>query len=379
MEIKNQSFDAFIVNCKGIAPKGMISALEMAKRNSQGLPHDGEFEWRGSKCAIKANGSAGGYAYILDTGPLGETVLIKKSNDREQWNIRVEFRALNLKTRGIHGSWAHMEHFLSEWGCQILAYGIGRVDYAVDLEMAESWCLEPSALVMHSRMVARTHNDLSPLESEAFQVVGARRVTSVTIGQKGNRQIQIYDKRAEQTQTGKTEWFELWNTTKEDCPPIWRVEVRLFNEHLKSWNIRTFEDLQEGLGTAMKKALLDVRYCSEIDHNNAARSTVHPMWAMVYAAYDDAFNEMCDGRQRGKIISIKRDDAVGMIEKQIAGLAATLCFLRDVFGTAVPDEAVCIATEPIRARILQEPDKWNNCQENADARYRFIDEIREAA
>lgn len=382
MEIINQSFDALRVNAQGCLPKKMLSALHSAKSKAEQSGEETHFAWASVRGLVKGNGTKGGYAFIFDTGPLGETWLFKRSGDATQWNIRVEIRAIRLRLEGYSTCRDYIIQTLKLWGCQIKNYSIGGLDYAVDIDMGQAFKLDPYKFVCHSRMKIKPYSDSSTEETAAdntFQpIMQSNRMTSVTIGSKGNRQIQVYDKRAEQMNKGSSEWFTLWGRTKDDSP-VWRVEVRLFNKHLKDWNIRTFEDLERGLGDVLLAALEDVRYCDKIDAHNASRSKIHPMWLAALSAIENAFSEMRDGRERGKVIKAKRTDFQNMMEGQVVGCAKVLCLAHDIIGTEPEqiEKTVSFLSDTFRSYMLQRSGDWARGQTKAANRMNWAVEENE--
>lgn len=81
---------------------------------------------------------------------------------------------------------------------------------------------------------------------ETATMASGLRVTGIRAGAIANRQLAIYDKRAEVIQTGKLGWLTIWNAalsaqgkslldlTDRNSSQVWRFELRLGSKQLRN-------------------------------------------------------------------------------------------------------------------------------------------------
>jgi hypothetical protein len=166
---------------------------------------------------------------------------------------------------------AHVDLYTAKLGIRFGPddISISRADYCVDI-LAPDFELIPDHFVMHSATGRRDH--ITPEETVVHGKSG--RVTSVTIGGTRNRQVIVYDKRAEVIARGKSYWWDIWNHTIRTCKTaengscdvpngyitpnpdfarencVWRVEFRAGKNLLKDrWGIRTWKQFFELFGS----------------------------------------------------------------------------------------------------------------------------------
>lgn len=161
---------------------------------------------------------------------------------------------------------------------------LSRLDYAFDIhspQMTEE--ISPDMLnrvVCHSSI--KPHWNLKLIE-DAQAWGTSTKMETITIGNKGRLQIQIYKKSAEITQkSGKTWMYKIWGGEYKD---VWRIETRVFRSILNAEEITTYEDFQEHKENILAECLKTRRLCDITGDSNRRRWPVHPLW---YAAIEKA-------------------------------------------------------------------------------------------
>ena len=109
-----------------------------------------------------------------------------------------------------------------------------------------------------------------------------------------NRQLIIYDKRAEALAKRKPGWLAIWNHTREQegKPPIdlkdrdksrvWRFEARMGSKYLRRrWEIRSWSDLDAMIGDAYAEFAGKIRYAIPQHDPNRSRWPNHELWDHV--------------------------------------------------------------------------------------------------
>lgn len=145
------------------------------------------------------------------------------------------------------------------------------------------------------QFVAHASSRVQEISDDLVNVVGrSGRVESVTIGKNPQRQVVVYDTRAEVIATGKSYWWPIWDgaLAEQRLPPldrhdrapssVWRVEIRAFKRHLKdTWGVTTWGHLREQPLAIQHHALCDVRFVTLTTDTNRAHWPKHPLWTLA--------------------------------------------------------------------------------------------------
>jgi len=293
-----------------------------------------------------------GYRFILKGGPDGATWFFKKPNAKDPWGIRLSFGSFFMATHGLGAAKAHVDFVTGKLGIRFGPddISVSRADYCVDI-LAPDFELIPDHFVMHSAAGRRDH--ITPEETAVYGKSG--RVTSVTIGGTRNRQVIIYDKRAEVIARGKSHWWDIWNHTFYTCKTaengtshvrtvklspnadfarenrVWRVEFRAGKDLLKDrWGIRTWEQFFALFGDLCREAGEVVRYAEPDGGDpNRARWPNHPLWEIVCAEMNGDLTEMRSGADPNPMKEVEREEHIGLIFRNLLGSSITLGALRD--------------------------------------------------
>jgi len=307
----------------------MQAGREVAERDNGDR---GMFQHNGVRMEVAATGARGGYAYRCDTGsggPQGEVWFFKKPNGRaDDWGVRISCRAIPLALHGLAKTRARIEATLAKLGLKYVPgmESIGRVDVACDV-------LAPDLVLDRSHFVAHASSRVQEISDNLVQVDGrSGRVETVTIGKNPNRQVVVYDKRAEVIATGKSYWWPIWNDvmSAQGLPllgpkdraasSVWRLEIRAYKRHLKDkWDVTTWGHLREKLPAILHHALCDVRLTVPTADTNRARWPDHPLWTLAHNAFAQDMDDLHSMVDPAVIEALILEERNTMLKKQIAG------------------------------------------------------------
>ena len=195
-------FDTVTVSIKGTLPEDTNAAFSEAKAQAEETRTVALVEFNGVSLHVQHHGGKG-YAYIASGGPHGANWSFKTPNAKDPWGIRVTLGSELLAAFGLGGARAHMEGVLDRLGVAYTAQDVSlaRVDVCADI-LAPDTALIPENFVMPATTKRRDY-----VEADKIQVHGTSgRVQSVTVGSPDNRQVIIYDKRAEVIAKHKRHW-----------------------------------------------------------------------------------------------------------------------------------------------------------------------------
>lgn len=322
-------FDSLYVAFKGALPIETIARLkevrdQAAERQEDVLTEIGPGKVPGH---LASHGLKGGYAFIFDTGPVGEQWLFKANSDPRQWNIFARPHAATLAALGYQGTKDQLFARLDQMGCRSTEHSINRVDFAMDF-LSDFFELHPEQFVAPPRTKITPHfgeqQDLS--SDHPSSVFSGRRVESVTVGRMPGRQIIVYDKRAQIASRPKLfYWFEIWKIACHDrSKGVWRVEIRAGKNELKeTWNLRTFADLETSIGDVFQHALNQVRYVADGQtDSNVTRQELHPLWISAREALSHSLFDYRSGLTPGQVKETEREAALEYYRRNILGNAA---------------------------------------------------------
>lgn len=347
----------------------------------------GMVEHNGVRMQVAATGARGGYAFRCDSGvaPFGENWFFKQPNGKaDKWGVRVSCRALPLAFDGLAKTRARLEDTLARLELDYVpgTESIGRVDVAFDI-------LAPDLAPDRLHFVAHARSRVQEISDTLVQVVGrSGRVESITIGKNPNRQVVLYDKRAEVIATRKPYWWRVWNDAlaaqglppldprNRDTSTVWRVEIRAFKRHLKDdWAVTTWGNLRDNLSPILQLALGEVRYTVPTADTNRARWPVHPLWALIAAAAVGDMEDLASMVDRSSIDALLTAERDEMLQKQIAG-----CSLSRAALNGVPIELLDVYALGNMHQIIREwqrnPDWTQDRLAQARAKYGVGEERR---
>ena len=321
-------FDTLDVAFAGALPVNALNALEKAREESSERQEPVLATIGPGKVNMHVSGYGmrGGYAYVVDTGPLGAIWRFKKNLDPREWNIFVSPRATMLLAYGYDGTRDRLWKSLAAMGARVTDHSINRADFAMDFQ-THGFELHQDQFAAHSHTKVSPHwgkQDKWCDPNQPSAVLRGRQLESVTIGKQPGRQIIVYDKRREAIEKQKLFWFKAWDVDRYDPNlEVWRVEVRAGKREIKDkYQIRRFKDFEAGIGDVTVRALQDVRYLADRQgDSNVTRQEVHPLWISAQTVSVTKLIEYRSGLTPDQFIEIERDRAKELYSKLIIGNA----------------------------------------------------------
>lgn len=378
MIVLHAGFDGLDLALRAIAPPELIEILEPAKTFAAEQMAEARVTYNDVTFNVAASGGTGGYAYRIDTGPMGATWFIKKPNAKDHWGIRVSFKSRPLALLGLEKVRADFEATCLKLGLRVPLGGvsIGRVDFAVDV-LISRFELEPTDFVVHARTNRRSHSDLAEMTTNG----PSGRYTSVTFGKMPGRQVIVYDKFEEVLKRNKFEWPMIWNSelsrlglplldmSDRSNSTIWRIELRLGKKALRDRrNIRGWASLYNELQNEMDQLAEDVTLRRTSEDSNRSRWPLHPLWRVLKDAvsnglFDHTESVAYEEVQEADLLQ-KRSEFI----RTIAAHAVTLAVLERNEAGRFPD-FLHEMPERIMQFILLHPRDLEQRVKDASAKY----------
>ncbi len=408
MTILHKGFDTIALSIKAKLTPDFLLFLEGEQSRAKTDNAPVLCTYGGVAFHLKHHGGSG-YQFLLDGGPDGASWAFKRPHPKDPWGIRINIGSRFLALNGLGRAKAHVEDTLAAWGIRFQAddISIARVDFCVDV-FAPSFVLEPDNFVMHSGTGRRDH-----IANPDIAVNGkSGRVTSVTLGKMPNRQVILYDKRAEVISRSKTYWWAIWNYTlrRAGLPPlyydtvrgkhapgddcgtipyvgeptqvidatdpdisrIWRVEFRAGKNCLKdTWGIRTWAQLFDVFGDLVRHTGEVVRYSDPNGDPNRSRWPNHLLWDIVCAEMNDDLTEMRSGADPNPMKEVHQATHISLIAGQAFGLQITLGALNGVAFDDLP-EFIDSTAEAFKETVQTEQEETARKLQSANDRYVFL-------
>ena len=210
-------------------------------------------------------GSASGYPLVLTNRDLHIQM--------GEYNVPSFFVRFSSEALWREGAWTLHNRFM-DWviAAGLRAYkaeGLSRVDWAFDYQLPEIDFDEDSFVSMSAKDAHHRED---------------RKAQTFMFG-KGDVVLRVYDKIAEILQQSDKVWlFQLWGGVTED---VWRVEWQARKELLRRFGIRTFTDLRDLQGDALRYLATEhdtLRLPGE--DTNRSRWPLHPLWIDLQARID---------------------------------------------------------------------------------------------
>lgn len=374
-------YDALDVAFQGRVSEHSLTQLESAKAKAKEAGADILETIGAYECQVKGYGTsaASGYTYLIGTGAEGIAWSIKKSRDVSQWNLRASVSSSLLQAVGFEGAVDRLYSDLKEFGAQVLAESVARVDYCVDMQLdslaaisENLFRLDPDKFIAHSR-VSRTV-ELGDHDADYVRIFQKKYVETVTLGKMPGRQLQVYNKRIEQVAKKSQRWFAVWGFNSKTCPNVWRVEVRAGKNYLREWNVKTFQDVRDSFGDLCADCFANIRYVESTDYSNISRAPNHAFWAaaekVIMAATLDNISGIC----RGRMVEMRREDARAMYDAQTLGLIVSGAVVRGAESVDDLDGLADYVANLVRDYVKYEGDKVLKTMTKTKARLVLLDD-----
>ena len=372
-------FDTLDVAFAGALPAKTLTILEQAReeaQNCQGLVL-ATIGPGNVRAHVYGHGMRGGYAYILDTGPLGCIFKIKNNTDTRQWNIFASPSATALLAFGYKGIRDLLFETLESIGAKVTDHSINRADFAMDFQ-THGFELQQNQFVAHSHTKVGSHWGILEDKKDGNQpstVMRGRRLESVTIGKQPGRQIIVYDKRRETIEKQKYFWFDTWRVDRNDPSlEVWRVEVRAGKKELKDkYQIRRFSDFEDGIGDVIVNALQVVRYIAGMQQDsNITRQQLHPLWIAAQSVAGANLTDLQSGLTPDQIVEIERSLAIDRYSDLCVGNAIGLGVSMNLNNKEIIKELPNLATGYIENKIKSDGERIAKSIQRARDRLQFV-------
>jgi hypothetical protein len=324
MTVVHAGFDGLKFTIQADIPPALRATLADAKAQAIKTNADCTISLSGLDLAVRRSG---GSAFSAHTGEYGAEWYFLDPENRAPNNpgVTVDFRAFLLATGGLDAAQDHFNTCMAAFGIRHTdaQLRVSRVDFAVDI--LAPW-FEPArdALVVppgtHIAEIIETH------------AIGAR-VSGLRAGAIANRQLAIYDKRAEVIAKGKHGWLTIWNASlaKAGLPPldlkdrdtsqVWRFELRMGSQQLRNrWEMRSWADLHAIIGDAFTDFTMRIRYTAPTHDRNRARWPTHALWDVVTDVIATNLAAMRSGVIPDDVKTANRLAHQRMLDGQILGL-----------------------------------------------------------
>jgi len=388
----NVSTDGLEVAFQGALTVKSLEYLQAEKNKAEELKEEIYTQFAGLHGHMLPNGAKGGYRYIFNQGLMAAKWQIKHSNDQTKWNFYAKMPSGALLEYGLKNCIAMLYDDLKAMGAKVMSDSVSRFDVCADIE-AQGFAIDPNMITAHSATTARRHlskEDYAASKDEFhMDIVGLSRIETLTIGKMPGRQIQIYDKRKQSIKKQLTHWFEVWGKSPKDLEPTWRIEFRAGKNHLKSWNIRTLDDLIKKAGDMVLQGFGDVRYLVD-KKSNITRSKIHPIWETARNEIVRFLQFARQGAKRGIVKECFKAQKITQLRAMIVGLSTTLCELEIPrnrrekmlsYGggrDAVFQRLYDFSAGAISKAIEYDPKDLLKKMDRASKKYHFLDDESEA-
>jgi hypothetical protein len=209
---------------------------------------------------LSPNGSKSGYPFILSNQDM--TIQLGEFNDP---SFFVKYSSFALWCKGAQKMHERFLAWAQGLGFEVVRpEGVSRVDFAFDFHL-------PEINFDEDNFVSSADKDSQHRKNGQIQTFTYGRDEVV---------LRVYNKSAEIEEASKKYWFYLfWNGIEKD---VWRVEWQIRKETLKRFGLRTFADLFEGYGDALRYLISEhTSLRVKSDDSNRSRWPIHPLWSML--------------------------------------------------------------------------------------------------
>lgn len=380
-ELLYAGFDTLEVSFQGALKSESLQILRNAKDEAAKTREDQLIEIGPGKVDghVPAHGMIGGYAFVFDTGFMGEQWTFMDSEDTSRWNIAVKVRAANLATHSYQEIKERMQQRLNDMGCIVLQESIRRADFAMDFLMPEYFELNQDQVVAHSHSKVSSHwgekDAGSEKQNRPSTVFRGRKLESITIGKMPGRQVIIYNKRKAAIEKQTPFWFKVWNIDPRDTSKhVWRVEFRAGKKELKDkYNLRSFKDFEDSIGDVFCNTAEKVRYIEdEQTFSNISRTKSHPLWQAVTTALERNLLEYRSGLLPSQLKEVMREHQIEIYWQQIQGNVAGLAVAQNLTKEAMTSSYVDLLSVELKRRIQSENSRFRGSIERATKRLEFL-------
>lgn len=330
--ILHSGFDGLKFTIQSDIPPALRAELASAKDHAKATHSDCILEFGTIKLSVTNKGARG---FTAHTGDHGAVWMFQDPEDPIPNNpaVTVDFRAFGLAADGLDGAEKHFRACMAAFGIPYVEtqLRVARADFAVDL-LAPWFEPDHDCLVVPPKTKVTEYTGID----ETATVSSGGRVTGLRAGAIANRQIAIYDKRAEVIQSNKLGWLTIWNDARKvsghppldlkdrDSSQVWRIELRLGAKQLRNrFEMRNWQDIRSTIGDACTDATKRIRYCEPSHDRNRARWPTHSLWRLFEAVITNDLMHNCCGVQPSDMIYANRIAKMRELDAQVCRLATS--------------------------------------------------------
>jgi len=377
MKIIYSGFDTICFAVKGALSGEALEYLsitkEVAQKEQREIPV--KLGKRKIQVNVSSSGLQGGYAYSVNTGPVGLMLSFKHNLCRTQWNGFVKIRSANLAVFGWRQAITDALQVLEGIGFYQCGISLNRVDYCIDfLNLGMEF--DPTCFVAHARVNKAVHYGQSPTCKHVDKQVNYKsdRVQSITLGKMPGRQIIIYDKRAEAIAKRSFQWFKIWDVDRHDPTQIvHRVELRAGKNELKNFQIVSLEDFETRIGDLFAKAVHVIRYVNpHVNDTNISRHKSHLLWLHVVEHVQSQLLDFSSGVEPEDFLEVIREEKAREYIQQMKGLGAGYAVCSNIEYEDIPKAVSEEIHNVLQTAISSNDNKFPKTYIRAKDRLRFI-------
>lgn len=339
--IVHSGFDGLKFTIQADISPELREKLASAKKHAKETFSDCVIDFGPISLSVTNKGARG---FTTHTGDHGAVWLFQDPEDPIPNNpgITVDFRAFGLAVGGLNWAEQHFRECMEAFGIKYVEtqLRVTRADFAVD--MIAPW-FEPDreCLILPPGTKSTEYADIDKTET----VSSGSRVVGLRAGAVANRQLAIYDKRAEVIQTNKMGWLTIWNAALEvkgkspldlkdrDASQVWRFELRLGSKQLRNrFEMRSWQDVRDIIGDAFTDSLGRIRYCIPTADANRARWSTHGLWRQFVSTISNNLLQNRAGVLPSDVIHANRAAKIREMDALLSGLFITRAAISDVSG-----------------------------------------------
>jgi hypothetical protein len=378
--ILHSGFDGLKFTVQTDIPPALRDKLAAAKDHAKQTLSECQDTFGPITLSVSNKGARG---FTAHTGDHGAVWLFQDPQDPipNSPGVTVDFRALGLATGGLEGAEKHFREGMAAMEIKYVEtqLRVSRADYAVDF-LAPWFEPDREALVVPPGTKITEYTGVD----ETATMASGSRVTGLRAGAIANRQLAIYDKRAEVIQTGKMGWLTIWNAAlaAQGKPPlelkdrntsqVWRFELRLGSKQLRSrFEMQNWQDIQDMIGDAFTDALARIHYCEPTSDRNRSRWPLHELWRQLEHVIGNDLLANCCGVLPSDVRDANRIEKMREIDAQLLGLFVTRAAISDVTSDEF-DEFMESHVSALQRCSAAHPVALDERIGKAGARYRWV-------
>lgn len=251
----------------GLARVALVESLAKYKKLAAG---DDFISWPDSKigpCLLYASAGKRTYRYHLQY-PAFHAYMFKTIPQESTPDIYISLNAKTLWTIGPQNAVTLVTNFLDVHGVTIKKIVPSRCDIAADFLIPSGMCL-PWFL-----------NHMVPGIRKNRPWMNGTKLETLYLGEpKSDIQIRIYDKSGREKNKDLEFFNDLWQLDEPEN--VWRFEIQLRRQALRTFGIESPENLFEKLGGLWRNISSNWFSLRALDDSNTSRRSILPFWVAV--------------------------------------------------------------------------------------------------